>query len=99
VVEKTSKPVVEKTSSDVESQLAKLTPDARQRVEDALRTSIDSELSAETITREESVFSRGIVFSRVAKPEVAALKEIMNMEDDKFSALADRVAAIRKIKG
>lgn len=86
--------------TNLESQLGKLTPDARQRVEDALRTSIDSELSAERIMQEGAIFSRGIVFSRVASETPKEdMNEILNMEDDKFSKLADRVAAIRKIKG
>jgi len=88
----------------LQSRLAALTPEARARVEEALRTTIDAELAAEAGgLRPDALFSRGVFFSRVATEElVPREQELINqalaMDNEKFQQFAERLVRLKSIK-
>ena len=89
-----------------EEQLAKLAPDARKRVEEALRAGLEAELAAEALSpaARATEFSRGWFFSR-AKPaslealeEKGILQQSLNMDDAAFGKFAARLTQLKNLK-
>jgi hypothetical protein len=84
--------------SKLEARLAKLSPEARSKVEEALRVSIESELSNEVGNKLKSQFSRGVFFSRSSSLDRELMDEALNLDDAKFTQFAQRMSALRKLK-
>jgi hypothetical protein len=95
------KTMAEKT--DWESELAKLRPEARRRVEAALKAGLEAELSGEAVSAEarKAEFSRGWFFSR-AKPAALGEEEVMrntiSMDDESFRKFAERLTQLKNLK-
>jgi len=89
----------DKTIQDSLSAMEKLTPDARQRVQDALKASIEAELIGSRIN-EAAEFSRGWVFSR-SRPKPDSLQEdqilqnAMSMDEASFAKFAKNLAQLK----
>lgn len=83
-----------------QSRLTSLSPEARARVEAALKTTIDAELASEAGQRLSGQFSRGWIFSRVvnALPEQELINEAMQLDDAKFSQFAERLVRLKQMK-
>ena len=87
------------------TRLNELSPDARARVEDTLKTTIESELSrgaASNLAGKE--FSRGIIYSRSRgrmsvgeHPEI--IKDLQGMDEATFGKFTDRLKSLKDIKG
>ena len=86
-----------------EGELAKLAPEARKRVEAALKAGLEAELSAEAVSPDarRAEFSRGWFFSR-AKPadlqEEGILRRSMSLDDESFGKFAERLTKLKSIK-
>ena len=91
----------EKTSW--ESELAKLRPEARRRVEAALKQGLEAELAGESTSplARAAEFSRGWFFSR-AKPaemlEEEVMRNTMTLDDESFRNFADRLTQLKSLK-
>lgn len=91
--------MADQKESSLESRLAKLSPDVRERVEAALRTTIDAELSSEAGGAGlKSQFSRGVFFSRSSSLDRELIDEAVRLDDKQFAQFADRLATLRKLK-
>lgn len=82
-----------------DSELAKLTPEARLKVQNALKASVESELAGGA-TLKAAEFSRGWVFSRSRpKPEAQHEQEIMRnasaMDEATFAKFAKNLSALK----
>jgi len=88
-------------SESLERRLAALSPEARKRVEAALKTTIEAELVGEAAGGVKAgQFSRGIIFSRVTTSrEQTILDEAVQMDQEKFKQFAERLAKLKEIKG
>jgi hypothetical protein len=91
---------------DLRKKLDNLSPEARARVESALKENIDRELVKEATAIGDggrvSAFSRGILFSKnsAARPgEELVLPAIHEMDDAKFKTFLDRVTALKGTRG
>ena len=86
-----------------ESELSKLRPEARRRVEAALKEGLETELSEEAVSAQARAaeFSRGWFFSR-AKPaalgEEEVMRNTMSLDDESFRKFAERLAQLKNIK-
>jgi hypothetical protein len=86
-------------------KLAELAPDAKARIETALKTNIEAELAktpgAGLAGKE---FSRGIIFSRsrgkltTQLDDQAILNEVKTMDEATFSKFASRLGALKNLK-
>lgn len=96
--------------SDIDEQLGKLDPAVRIRVEEALKRTLESELSKVAGGgggggEEPNPFSRskGWVFSRSKTSDVLRdppelIQNIQRMDDATFEQFAKRLAALKKLK-
>jgi hypothetical protein len=82
----------------LETKLSKLSPEARTKIEDALRTSIEAELSNEGAIKAKGQFSRGVFFSRSSSLDRELFDEALKLDDEKFNKFAQRLASLRKLK-
>jgi hypothetical protein len=86
-----------------EKELAKLSPEARRRVEQSLKAGLAAELASEALSPEARLaeFSRGWFFSR-SKPSSLQEEEVMRnslaMDDDAFKKFASRLTQLKSIK-
>jgi len=86
-----------------ENELAKLRPEARRKVEAALKEGLAAELSGEAVSPEarRAEFSRGWFFSR-AKPadlmEEELMRNTMNLDDTSFQRFAERLTQLKSLK-
>lgn len=86
-----------------EKELAKLSPEARKRVEASLKAGLAAELAAEAVSPEARLaeFSRGWFFSR-AKPsslqEEEVLRNSLAMDDEAFKKFAGRLTQLKSMK-
>jgi hypothetical protein len=93
-------------SEDLTRRLAELPPDARARVEAALKATLDSELTASAARRVGGPevardFSRGIIFSKVVNAvasQDAVVLPALNLDEAQFSRFADRLAQLQRLK-
>jgi hypothetical protein len=91
-------------SEDISKRLSQLPPDARARVEEALKANIETELAASAATpalRPVGDFSRGIIFSKVVYHNVMlenVVSQAALMDEATFNAFAQRLAQIRDIQ-
>ena len=92
----------EKVLANLE-RLNELAPDARERVENALKTTIEAELAhAEGPMKAGKEFSKGVFFSRqqgrTAAPDDDIIRHAVNLEEPKFKEFAERLATLKKLK-
>jgi hypothetical protein len=95
------------------SELSKLAPEARLRVEEALKRTLDAELSkaATGVTGPEAMAhsrSKGFFFSRSKTTDVlrgsqveldrALLRNVETMNEAEFSKFAERLVTLRKAR-
>ena len=86
-----------------EKELAKISPEAKKRVEAALKAGLAAELAAEAVSPEARLaeFSRGWFFSR-AKPSSLQEEEVMRnylaLDDEAFRKFANRRTQLKSIK-
>jgi hypothetical protein len=86
-----------------ETELAKLRPEARTRVEAALKEGLEAELAGEALSPEarRAEFSRGWFFSR-AKPadlvEEEVMRKTMSLDDASFRNFAERLTQLKSLK-
>jgi hypothetical protein len=86
-----------------EKELARLTPEARKRVEASLKAGLAAELAQEAVSAEARMaeFSRGWFFSR-AKPsslqEEEVMRSSMSLDDEAFKKFANRLTQLKSIK-
>src|ERR1051325_1016298 len=86
-----------------ESELAKLRPEARRRVEAALKQGLESELAGEAMNpaARAAEFSRGWFFSR-AKPaemlEGEVMRNTMSLDGESFRNFAERLTQLKSLK-
>jgi len=93
-------------SDEITKRLANLSPEARSRVEAALKNAIDTEVSNSALARPNmpnAMFSRGVLFSRVTSSlathgDDVMLKDMASLDDAQFSKLAERLSQIKNIK-
>jgi hypothetical protein len=94
-------------SEDLTRRLADLPPDARARVESALKATLDNELAAGAAARRAGGgevardFSRGIIFSKVVNAvasQDAVVLPALNLDEAQFSKFADRLAQLQRLK-
>jgi len=86
---------------DLTERLSQLSPDARARVESALKSSIEAELSEGPSLAKE--FSRGIFFSRsrgatAGVEEAKIVDEMKAMDEATFTKFATRLATLKRLK-
>jgi hypothetical protein len=88
-------------------RLDQLTPEARQRVQDALQSHIESELSAGPIgpnVNKAAEFSRGIIFSR-SRPtsmldhEKEVINQAAKLDEATFAKFAKNISQLKSTKG
>ena len=90
--------------TEINSKLEKLAPEARLRVENALKANIEAELATSSVAdKAGKEFSRGIIFSRsrgkmVGLDDKDVLSEMGGMDEATFSKFADRLKALKDIK-
>lgn len=90
-------------SDPLDAELARvksLSPEARLRIAESLRSSIQSEVGASPVTA--SAFSRGVIFSRssdTTRLREAILPELMAMDDARFAKFAQRIATLKQTTG
>jgi hypothetical protein len=88
--------------SDIESRMASLGPEARARVDEAMRAALEKELLAGgpgLSLRGE--FSRGLIFSRSRPAELAGLQETViqqagALDDETFAKFATRLRQLKE---
>ncbi len=95
--------------ADYSKQLEQLAPEARKRIEDLLKASIERELATgageigvENLSKKE--FSKGWFFSRsrpvgLRPEEEMILENVARLDDSSFSKFAERLATLKTIKG
>ena len=87
--------------SDIESRLSSLGPEARARVNDAMKSALEKELVAGSpALRARGEFSRGIIFSRSRPAELADLQESViqqagTLDDETFAKFATRLRQMK----
>lgn len=86
-----------------ESELAKLRPEARKRVEAALKEGLEAELAGEALSPEARMaeFSRGWFFSRsrpTAFGEAEVMRNTMTLDDESFGKFAERLTQLKSLK-
>jgi hypothetical protein len=84
------------------NRLDALAPEARARVEAALKTNIEAELAGGALSGVNARdFSRGIIFSKVvgARPVLDDLmvNQAVNMDDEAFKKFADRLTNLKNL--
>ena len=88
-------------TDDLRAQLSKLSPEARARVESALKDTLEKEIAVETggrVPGAAASFSRGILFSKSGKSlslDEEILPGLAEMDEAKFKAFTDRIAQLR----
>src|SRR5262245_37909807 len=86
-------------------RLDQLTPEARQRVEDALKTQIEHELTASAAgPTSRGEFSRGIIFSRsrpkaMLDQEQEVMRQAATMDEASFAKFAKNIGQLKAAKG
>jgi hypothetical protein len=86
------------SSSGTDPRLAQLGPEARARVDDAMKTAIEQELATARPARGE--FSRGIIFSRSRPAALLAgqdsvIQHAASLDDATFAKFADRLRSLK----
>ncbi len=90
-------------ADDLEREIARakaLSPEARARVAEALRTTIEAEAAAVGRGFAAAGFSRGILFSKstdLARVREVVLPQLLEMDDARFEQFAKRLASLRRI--
>lgn len=84
------------------SRLDTLAPEARARVEAALKTNIEAELAGGVLSGVNARdFSRGIIFSKVvgAKPvlDELVINQAVNLDNEAFKNFADRLTNLKNL--
>jgi hypothetical protein len=88
-------------SDQLKAKLSKLSPDARARIENALKDTIEEELAVEAgqlVPGRAAAFSRGIFFSKSTRSislDEAVLPELVQMDDARFKTFMERVSALK----
>lgn len=88
-------------------RLDQLTPEARQRVQDALKNHIESELSAGSGLSDlakRGEFSRGIIFSRSRPASMLdrdreVLDQAAKLDEATFAKFAKNISQLKSLKG
>jgi hypothetical protein len=84
-------------SDDLKSQLGKLNPQSRLRVESALKDTLERELAGPG-ANPAAAFSRGILFSKSGKTislDEVVLPGLAEMDEAKFKTFMDRIATLK----
>lgn len=87
--------------TDFSKELSGLSPDARARVETALKATLDQQLKREASASKSdaAAFSRGVLFSkssdRVMNLDESILPALTEMDDAKFRTFIDRVTQLK----
>jgi hypothetical protein len=93
----------------ISERLSELAPEARARVESALKPILEAELTQEArgpVSPHAREFSRGIIFSRSRSRAVAGevledqalLRQAAELDEATFTKFADRLSALKNIK-
>jgi hypothetical protein len=91
--------------TDSLQRLDQLTPEARQRVQDALTAHIESELNAGGAgLKAKGEFSRGIIFSRsrpstMLDKEREVIDQAAKLDEASFAKFARNIGQLKSIKG
>jgi hypothetical protein len=91
--------------SEMDPRLSSLGPEARARVEAALKAAVEQELTAESpLVAARGEFSRGIIFSR-SRPAAlreemeSVIKQATELDEPTFAKFAERLRALKEAGG
>jgi hypothetical protein len=91
--------------TEMDPRLSSLGPEARARVEAALKAAVERELTAEAPVAElRGEFSRGIIFSRsrpaALREEMASvLRQATELDEPTFAKFAERLRTLKESRG
>lgn len=84
---------------DLNDRLSQLNPEARARVEEALKLSLEKELAVGGASNPAAAFSRGILFSRSASAirdiEEQVINQAAKLDDAQFDAFVNRLSKLK----